>query len=549
MPPRPRWPRGRGLARGAGRRAAVAPGDRRALRGRRATTSAAYLVSELVRGRDARDLLDEGALSDRDVAAIGVAPGRRARARARAGVIHRDVKPANVIVPDDARSEGEPPAKLTDFGVARMAGGDALTRTGDVVGTLAYMAPEQAEGRRGDAGGRPLRARARRSTRRWPASTRCAADGPAATARRVGRAAAPARPPAPRPPARAVPRPSTAALDPRSRAARHGARAAPPRWPRRCRALGEDAGVIDRGARSSAPAMARAGPRRAPGCPSAPAGRSADCRPWPRGAVAAAPPRPAPSACPCRCPRAPPPSAAVAACSPLLLPRLGWLARRRAGARVAGRDGGPRRRRARARPAPSAPVPLLLRPRGRLWSVPGAAPAARPRPGCAGAFPVAGRAGPRSPWRRAALGAPRRWWLVLAEPLAGRRLLAGPAAAPAPPRPGQDAPRAAVSARPRPHRLAAAPLLVAVLWALAAVVLPWLVRGRSPLVAAIGAVGWGAALAAVAADSPGGRRGAPSAARRGARGGGAVRWFAACSAAGRRAQRGLPPSIALPDSP
>src|ERR671916_440521 len=61
------------------------------------------------------------------------------------GVIHRDVKPQNVIVPDDAGSR-RGAAKLTDFGVAHLAGEDALTRTGDVVGTLAYMAPEQAAG-------------------------------------------------------------------------------------------------------------------------------------------------------------------------------------------------------------------------------------------------------------------------------------------------------------------------------------------------------------------------------------------------------------------
>ena len=63
------------------------------------------------------------------------------------GVIHRDVKPANVIVPERAAGELGL-AKLTDFGVAAIAGDDALTRTGDVVGTLAYMAPEQAEGAR-----------------------------------------------------------------------------------------------------------------------------------------------------------------------------------------------------------------------------------------------------------------------------------------------------------------------------------------------------------------------------------------------------------------
>ena len=64
----------------------------------------------------------------------------------RQGVVHRDVKPSNVLVPDAPSTVAEV-AKLTDFGVARVLGGDALTRTGDVVGTTAYMSPEQAAGR------------------------------------------------------------------------------------------------------------------------------------------------------------------------------------------------------------------------------------------------------------------------------------------------------------------------------------------------------------------------------------------------------------------
>ena len=65
------------------------------------------------------------------------------------GVVHRDVKPQNVLIPDAPRSAAGV-AKLADFGVAHLAGDEPLTRTGDVVGTLAYMAPEQAEGKRID---------------------------------------------------------------------------------------------------------------------------------------------------------------------------------------------------------------------------------------------------------------------------------------------------------------------------------------------------------------------------------------------------------------
>ena len=105
----------------------------------------AYLVSELVRGATLDELLAAGRLSDRDVVRIGIALcDALAHAHAH-GVIHRDVKPSNVLVPERPDHPAQL-ARLTDFGVARVLGGDTLTRTGDVIGTEAYMAPEQAQG-------------------------------------------------------------------------------------------------------------------------------------------------------------------------------------------------------------------------------------------------------------------------------------------------------------------------------------------------------------------------------------------------------------------
>ena len=109
-----------------------------------------YLVSELVRGHTLSELLAQGRLSDRDVVSAAIALSDALDYAHRQGVVHRDVKPSNVLMPD-APSTAAEVAKLTDFGVARLVGGDSLTRTGDVIGTNAYMAPEQAAGREAEA--------------------------------------------------------------------------------------------------------------------------------------------------------------------------------------------------------------------------------------------------------------------------------------------------------------------------------------------------------------------------------------------------------------
>ncbi|MFI9613983.1 serine/threonine-protein kinase [Streptomyces sp. NPDC052023] len=101
-----------------------------------------WIVMELVRGISLADLLDaEGPLPPRRAAQIGAEVLSALRAAHAAGVLHRDVKPANVLLSNDGR------AVLTDFGIATVEGSSALTMTGEVVGSPEFLAPERALGR------------------------------------------------------------------------------------------------------------------------------------------------------------------------------------------------------------------------------------------------------------------------------------------------------------------------------------------------------------------------------------------------------------------
>jgi eukaryotic-like serine/threonine-protein kinase len=103
----------------------------------------ALLVTELVEGSTLAELSAGGELSDREIGEIGADLCEALDHAHSRGVVHRDIKPQNVLVAED----GDPRAKLMDFGIARLADSVALTAPGDIVGTLAYMSPEQAEGR------------------------------------------------------------------------------------------------------------------------------------------------------------------------------------------------------------------------------------------------------------------------------------------------------------------------------------------------------------------------------------------------------------------
>ena len=459
-----------------------------------------YLVSELVDGDTLAQLMARDALTDEGLLEIALALTHAlAHAHVR-GVIHRDVKPHNVLVPHNPGAH-EASAKLTDFGGASLIGEDALTRAGEMLGTLAYMAPEQSEGLEVDAladvyslalvvyeglaGVNPVRG-----------------PTPAATARRLGRPLPPLaarRPDLPRALTHALD--TALAIDPGRRGTLEDLRVAIElaltegltrgrgllaRRAGRLRAgSSRDSDALDRRATATAiqPPMSAGGhdfPRRDAAIAGVAPVHRFDARARPASE------NPAPGV----------EAAGRGSSRRLPLPRAVWV-----GCVIAVAAW----QVASARPGfalllllATAPL-LLLGPRPGLgWLTAGLAPLLG-LVGLAGAYPAL--AGQASCWsRRAVLGALGYWWLTLAEPLLGgsssraRLWLAAPSAPP--PRALWEGSLDSAAIHVIGPALTTGLLFGAVLWSGAATVLPLIVRGSSAIRDTLAAVLWSTALLA-----------------------------------------------------
>ncbi|MBR7829135.1 serine/threonine protein kinase [Actinospica sp. MGRD01-02] len=105
-----------------------------------------YLVMELVSGRTLAQTIDaSGRIDPASACRIAIEVCQALSVAHGAGLVHRDIKPANIMITDSGT------VKVVDFGIARAQAGDALTRTGAVLGSPAYMSPEQITGGAADA--------------------------------------------------------------------------------------------------------------------------------------------------------------------------------------------------------------------------------------------------------------------------------------------------------------------------------------------------------------------------------------------------------------
>jgi hypothetical protein len=468
----------------------------------------AYLVSELVRGATLDTLLDQGQLSDRDVVAIALTLCDALQHAHDQGVVHRDVKPSNVLVPEAPPTSAHV-AKLTDFGVARVIGGDALTRTGDVLGTLAYMAPEQAEGLE-VAAPADLYSLALVIYEALSGVNPVAHSRPGRASRRLGMHLPPLRRQR-----RDLPRALAASIDLalRPRPNERGTLADL----RRALTLAQDEVGDEPGVVTAAWTTTALRPTRTPEdhaelqeherrwrdpqpdqAPVVEHGGPAVHDPgpgWPPRALGAAGAGAVTVWLTATAlhgsPIAPPAAGLLAAGAVLLLPRLGWGALTVSLAALAASQHLPG---LAAVIATAFLLPLLISPAASTtWPLSAGAPALG-LIGLAGAWPaLAARAS--TPWRRATLGAIGWVWLLLASAVVGKALYLPLAPGVAPPQAFMSSLPTTVNHVLRPE-ISAAVLAPALVWALGAVTLPWLVRGGSLVLDVVRVVVWAGLLVA-----------------------------------------------------
>ncbi|MER6922316.1 serine/threonine-protein kinase, partial [Streptomyces spiralis] len=100
-----------------------------------------WIVMELVEGKSLAEVIrEDGLLEPRRAAEVGLAVLDVLRSAHRQGILHRDVKPSNVLIAEDGR------VVLTDFGIAQVEGDPSITSTGMLVGAPSYISPERARG-------------------------------------------------------------------------------------------------------------------------------------------------------------------------------------------------------------------------------------------------------------------------------------------------------------------------------------------------------------------------------------------------------------------
>ena len=104
-----------------------------------------FLTMELVDGQDLRTRIRHSPLPLEEIAVIGAGVSDALAYVHSLGIVHRDIKPANILLVPVRPGEPLRP-KLTDFGIARLVDGTRLTATGTMVGTAAYLSPEQSRG-------------------------------------------------------------------------------------------------------------------------------------------------------------------------------------------------------------------------------------------------------------------------------------------------------------------------------------------------------------------------------------------------------------------